>query len=365
MSSGRKRGPKPRSSPSSAREQQDESPPAKKTPKHQRALPVFSTPESGGAARRALVVTPKPTPGKARARLDDAFEASAIPFVSPERPSSFQGPVDQLVQSCLTFLTARDLGCANQHHQLLLEYLSKTPNVTQLGLFILSAHYDDVFALTVHMRQHVMDVLGQRYQLHPETLGSLDISRNLRAGVMDNANLDLLHLIGQCMDHDTSKYTFTLFDKVSCMVLASVYIIVQDLDKGLSSGVCKEQFLQSSLLSIMEVLKPIVIAYSSPQPDPCAAGDPLARAHHVPHEQLPRRAAQGRLSPARPAHHARSRPCGGAGPDGFDGGLSRDPAPTRAAIPDHDQALGPAQEVRRLGVCSRHHAQTRPSTLTL
>jgi hypothetical protein len=325
---------------------------------------VFSTPESGGAARRALVVTPKPTPGKARARLDDAFKALEIPFVSPDRPSSFQGPVDQLVHSCIVFLTVRDLGCANQHHQLLLEYLGKTPNLTQLGLFILSAHYDDVFALTVHMRQHVMDVLGQRYQLHPQSLGSLDISRDLRAGVMDNTNLNLLHMIGQCMDHDTSKYTFALFDKVSCMVLASVYIVVQHLDQSLSSGACKEQFLQSYLLSIMEVRPSIARPSAPPPPHPRAAGDPLARAHHLPHEQLPRRAAQGRLSPARPAHHARARPRGGAGPDGFDGGLPRDPAPCRAAIPDPDQALGPAQEVRRLGVCSRH-AQTRPSTLTL
>jgi hypothetical protein len=230
-------------------------------------------------------------------------------------------------------------------------------------LFILSAHYDDVFALTVHMRQHVMDVLGQRYQLHPQSLGSLDISRDLRAGVMDNTNLNLLHMIGQCMDHDTSKYTFALFDKVSCLVLASVYIVVQHLDQSLSSGACKEQFLQSYLLSIMEV-RPSIARPSAPlPPHPRAAGDPLARAHRLPHEQLPRRAAQGRLSPTWLTHHARARPRGGAGPDGFDGGLPRDPAPCRAALSDPDQALGPAQEVRRLGARTRHHqAQTRPPT---
>jgi hypothetical protein len=248
----KKRGPNHRS------EQQEEesSPPAKKkkrsTPKGKQAA-VLLTPETGGVARRALVVTPKSAPSKARARLDDAFEASAVPFVSPARPTSFQGPVDQLVHACVEFLSARDLRCADQHLHVLLEYLGKTPQLSQMGLFILSSHYDDMFALTVNMRQLVMDVLGRRYQLHPESLGSLDISRGLRAGVMDGPSLQLLHLIGQCMDHETSKCTFALFDKVSCMVLASVYIVVQHLDKCLSGGACKEQFLQSYWHSITEV----------------------------------------------------------------------------------------------------------------
>ena len=92
------------------------------------------------------------------------------PFVFPVQTSSFSVPITDLVRCCLEFITAKDLSSAGHVHTTIVGFLQRSPDTSQMGLFLMSGRMLEMFSHVVHLRGQVLHVLEAKYRIRVENL---------------------------------------------------------------------------------------------------------------------------------------------------------------------------------------------------
>ena len=146
------------------------------------------------------------------------------PFVFPVQTSSFSVPITDLVRCCLEFITAKDLSSAGHVHTTIVDFLQRSPDTSQMGLFLMSGRMLEMFSHVVHLRGQVLHVLEAKYRIRVENLTLLNLLEEREYKRMERNARGMLDLILNL--NDTKEWAAGIF----------LYEWVSALPRGLVSG---------------------------------------------------------------------------------------------------------------------------------
>jgi hypothetical protein len=136
-------------------------------------------------------------------------------YVLPTRASSFSVPITELIKTCLDFITAPDMSAAQDVHAAMTSYLQRSPDTSQMGLFLLSGRMLEMFSQVVHLRGQVLHVLESKYRIRVENLTMMNLLEEREYKRMDHGTKGMLDLIVNLGDNKEWTAGIFLYEWVS------------------------------------------------------------------------------------------------------------------------------------------------------
>ena len=227
--------------------------------------------------KRAKKSPSKSASSKKKARLEDPSTTAASVLSQMVVPIvSFR---DELLHASMAFLTNQALTTESmrEYFSKLRRYLDSLPGTGAIGLFLLSGRPLDIFAQFIHLKDLVLSVLKNRYQVAVNQLSAREVlmhplytsidpeSRRLLEAItliIDKADLDPSSLpsysvvdpVSRSINHIPIRSHVSLY-QVSCMFLCAIYILGRDLEGGQHGGPLNEPFLASFAAGIAETVR--------------------------------------------------------------------------------------------------------------